>query len=211
MNGPCEPQPGSEDRAGIHPGATTTPTDAARLERRRLLLKGLGKGAAVAAAAMPLQSLATTTSLTASGHLCSVSGTQSAVRSNSAGLPTCGGHPHTKWCSKSNWPDYDVSTNPNGRFTCTESGKVVSAGRSCTFISVFGGGTSGTVWAVLNGTAGTAAERQWVCALLNARKCMTKAPSMNFPYTTGQVIALYSSPQASAALSMFSTHLVGMP
>jgi hypothetical protein len=182
-----------------------------RLDRRRLLLKGLAKGGVVAAAAAPV--LANATVLTSTGHLCTVSGTMSAVRSVTGGsTSTCGGHAHTKYCSKPEWPDYNATTNTNCQFVCSGSGKTIHAGTSpaCNFSYVFGGGTANSLWNILNGTAGTADERAWIAALLNARKFQIKNPGMNYPYSTAQVIAFYSSANAANALAMFKNHLQGM-
>ena len=52
-------------------------TDSARVaSRRRLLLRGIGKGSALLAAAVPIKTLASTPSVTVNGQICTASGTQ---------------------------------------------------------------------------------------------------------------------------------------
>ncbi|OGB02042.1 MAG: hypothetical protein A3E25_10695 [Burkholderiales bacterium RIFCSPHIGHO2_12_FULL_69_20] len=67
--------------------------DHQRASRRQAILKGLGKGGAVLAAASPLHSYATRNIVTTTGQQCTVSGNQSAAVSASAGTQqTCGAY-----------------------------------------------------------------------------------------------------------------------
>jgi hypothetical protein len=207
MNRKAELEQAQAEADGTSPAASRTETE--RQQRRRLLVKGLGKGSALLAAAVPLESLATGTVLTGNGMLCTVSGNQSAVRSKTAGVPTCGGYQNSKYCNvKTFWPGYD-SVSGHASFAC--NGKTVTSRAACTFNYVFGGGSTGSFWAVVNGTAGTANERIWATALLNAQKCLTAGfSSMNYPYTPAQVMAHYTA-GSTAALSFYSTHMQNMP
>lgn len=77
----------SEKPAG---DAADRPPDAQAIERRRLLLKSLGKGSALVAAASPLASYAAPNLITSATTHCSVSGFKSSVVSRMpTGAQTC--------------------------------------------------------------------------------------------------------------------------
>ena len=85
--------------------------DAARVaSRRRLLLRGIGKGSALLAAAVPIKTLASTPSVTVNGQICTVSGTQSAAHSKAKNLPTCGGLSPGYYMKIEHWPNYPTTT-----------------------------------------------------------------------------------------------------
>lgn len=180
----------------------------AALARRRMLLKGVGKGAAVVAAAVPIQTLATQSVLTYDGlHQCTVSGAMSGVHSATpTGTPTCNGYTSSRYATLSFWPGY-VAGSP-AHATNTVDG--ITFNETASFATVFGGGSSGggSAARLLNiVTSGSPEPEQvWVTALLNAIKNAT-VPSLNFPYTPSQVRALYASSQAAQALSFFRSYM----
>src|SRR5437867_1070846 len=79
------------------------------LSRRRILLKGIGKGSAILAAAAPIKTLASTPSVTANGQICTISGVQSAVHSQQTHLPTCAGKKPSFYSTIANWPNGDTT------------------------------------------------------------------------------------------------------
>lgn len=190
------------------PRAEDTQREQRRLERRRLLVKGISKGSAVVVAGTPLQSLATSQVLTGNKMLCTASGMQSAVRSQTTGAVTCSGWGHTKYQTKSNWPGYNSTTS---QASFTVGTKTVSTLSSCTYLSVFGTGTNSSLMSILNG-AGTSAERVWLTALLNSEHHRrTPSLGLNFPYAPAEIFTLMSGSQAASALTLFETHLMQKP
>jgi hypothetical protein len=175
-----------------------SPHLAAQVNRRELLLKGLGKGTTIVAAVAPIQSLAFTSAVTANGKICSCSGVQSAAHSRSTGLPTCGGRSPDFYNTVEHWPNYNPTTKhaPNtvGTITFDETTK---------FKSIFGGGQSKTMIAIMQ-TDPLSAEFHWISALLSA----VKPPSgYVFPYSPIEVLALYAGPQSAAALDFFKGYM----
>lgn len=158
--------------------------------RRYVLLKGIGRGSAILAAAVPIKTLASVPSVTANGKICSVSGTQSLVHSQPKGLPLCAGSMPAKYSTLANWPA--------GR-PYTVSGKTVN--RNTPFIDVFGAGSNLGLLAILNQPLSE--ESHWIAALLNA----IKAPATPvFPYSAAEVLTLYST-QRVAALAFFTNFM----
>lgn len=178
--------------------AAENTANAGQAERRRMLLKSLGKGSAVLAAAVPIKSLATTV-LTADLHLCTVSGAMSGVRSVTAGLPSCGGKSVTYYTAVGTWP-IDVNSQEfinNGTSAFLRS--------AATFQGLFGAGGSTATMATLFTTVTD--ETHWVVALLNAQ-----INGVNFPYTPAQVVQLYNDPlQQANAIAFFKTHMEQLP
>ena len=83
------------------------PMSAEATARRLVLLKGLGRGAAVLAASVPIQTLATQSVLTPGGqHQCTVSGMHSGVHSTTTTTLVCGGY------SPGWWGQSDDGINP---------------------------------------------------------------------------------------------------
>ena len=173
----------------------------AQVSRRRALLKGLGKGSAVLAAAVPIRTLATTT-VTADKHLCSVSGAMSGVRSVTTGMATCGGRKFSSYQPAGSWPT-------NG-----SSQEVVNNGTSDilrstgTFAGVFGVGAPATLLSDLFAAGLTDAtasdEAHWIVALLNAKNYPA-----TFPYTALEILAQYNAGGAtrSNAIAFYKTHM----
>lgn len=166
--------------------------------RRRLLLRGIGKGSAVVAAATPIKSLAFTSSVTANGKICSISGVQSAAHSAPTNLPTCGGKSPGWYKTISHWPGYNsttgIATNTVGAITFTQH---------AVFSAVFGGGSGSTLWNIMS-TQESSDEFHWIPALLNA----IQAPAgYVFPYSPQEVLDLFAGPQKAAALAFFKGYM----
>lgn len=178
-------------------GAESLSTPA--LARRHLILKGVGKGSLLVAAAVPIQTLAGTGMLTGRGAngepavRCSVSGMQSGIHSAAPSAGTCGGYSPGWWKQHKdnphqNWPG---SVNPNAVITTVCSGS-----------NLMVGGQLATLWQVASEFPNTD-ECHWVCAWLNAT-----VGTHNFPYTPAEVIALYQDVgKRAAALSFFKTYM----
>jgi hypothetical protein len=170
--------------------------------RRRALLRGVGKGAAVLAATAPLQTLAGQSLLTFDGkHQCSVSGQHSGVHS---ATPT-----NTARCSGFR-PDYwgqPATSGPGPLRTWPTDYRQK-------FINIFtqsGFSNSITLFQVMqnNGQFTNADERHWLCAYLNALASATS--SLNFPYSAAQVLAYYNTGKGSTvyldALKFFTDYM----
>ena len=181
----------------------------ALLARRRILLKGVGKGASVLVAAVPIQTLAGQSVLTFDGkHQCSISGMHSGVHSATTTTVVCGGYSPGWWGQKNtygkpkNWP-----TLPSGWTYKTP------------FKTVFGDvanlrntdGTSPSLWQIMEPKEVISKfesydEFHWVCAWLNAVKV-----AFNFPYTPQQVVDYYKAGKGTAvyndALTFFKTFM----
>lgn len=167
--------------------------------RRRMLLKSLGKGSTVvAAAAVPMHTLATT--VTSSGQICTVSGVMSGVHSQVTNKAVCFGYSPGYYKMCSHWPNYNPVTghaiNYIGSKTFTDSS---------TFKSVFGSGSTSSLLNVLNNETNTE-YFHWTAALLNA---CAGSLAKNFPYTPQQVIDLYNTgePTHTNALNFFKAYL----
>lgn len=192
-----QPSTGGTDRAGIPIEPATGTTRVA--SRRYMLLKGIGRGSAILAAAVPIKTLASIPSVTANGQICTISGTQSAAHSQATQLPTCGGLSPGYYMKIVHWPYYSTSNmNP----TYTVGSKTFDS--TTTFYTVFGGGMNTGMLEIMQTEPHNNAEFHWIAALLNA----IKAPSgYVFPYTPQEVLNLYNSAQQTAALQFFSGYM----
>lgn len=153
--------------------------------RRHMLLRGIGRGSALLAAAAPIKTLASTPSVTANGQICTISGVQSAAHSQATNLPTCAGLAPAKYASSSSWPTYNGQSINNGT----------------KFSDVFGAGPNTLLWKILSSPQQDSPELHWITAWFNA----IKAPAGRvFPYTPNEVVALYNSAQQAAALGFFT-------
>lgn len=175
------------------------PLSSTALARRHLLLKGVGKGALLAAAAVPIQTLAGTGMLTGAGKdgqpavRCSVSGMQSGIHSAAPSPGTCGGKSPGWWKQSPQQPHahWPASVNPDAAITtvCSRSTLQVS-------------GSPATLWQVASDFPNSD-EVHWVCAWLNAT-----VGAYNFPYTPAEVIALYQDlSKYAAALTFFKVYM----
>lgn len=175
----------------------------AAMARRHMLLKGLGKGSAVLAAALPISTLAAPTIVTSNNKLCTVSGVQSQVNSQVTEKVTCEGFTPNFYATLSNWPGYNAgppakASNTVGATTFDDNAK---------FSTVFGSGsTSSNIYNTVKNSP-TSDEAVWITALLNAFRNVSVL-NTNFPYTPVEVVAFYQSPtQSAAALAFFRGYM----
>lgn len=165
---------------------------AALLARRRVLLKGLGRSAAVAAAGVSVSSFAVPTSTllvtSPNNTMCSQSGQQSLVHSGAPGSrTTCLGHRPAYYVDGSgnpvNWPaSYNASLTV---------GALLGASGNTTIDSKL-------VTTVL-ATEGTTDLAYWIAAAFN-----TSVDTGTFPYTLAQVQTQYAQYRAG------QTGLIGL-
>ena len=183
----------------------------AAVVRRRMLLKGAGKGVAIMAATVPIQTLATQSVLTFDGlHQCTVSGAMSGVHSATpTNTPTCKGNTPTYFQTLINWPGtYVAGNNPPTTATVTNTNIFVPSGtvtfnQNDQFKKVFGGSVNTRLIDILT-LAPASNDAVWVTALLNAIK---NPASFNFPYTPFKVVEFYNSAQAAQALDFFKNYM----
>lgn len=179
--------------------AESLPTPA--LARRHLLLKGVGKGGLLVAAAVPIQTLAGTGMLTGGGKngetavRCSVSGMQSGIHSAAPSAGTCGGYSPGWWGQNKDHPhkNWPVSINANASITTV-----------CSRSTLMVGSQLATLWQVMSMSSFSSSdEGHWVCAWLNAQ-----VNAFHFPYSPAEVIALYNdTAKYAAALTFFKTYM----
>ena len=175
------------------------------LGRRRALLSGLGKGGAVLAAAVPLQSLAGSTVLTCHNQtggtvIATVSGSQSAAHSFAAGggitqVPACG-KSVKYWCNQTSWPN---GCKPSK--TCYKDifGDYPSPCKSTT-----------TCLTILQNPTSYGDCAHWIAAYFNGATCyLAGAGVFPYPHTkTGGlngVLDWYVDANKSRAISLFKT------
>ena len=193
----------STDRPNPLPQPTAPDVSAApaQVSRRRALLKGLGKGTAVLAAAVPIRTLATTT-VTADKHLCSISGAMSGVRSVTTGMATCGGRKFSSYQPVGSWPLNGSSQE------VVNNGAVDILRNTGTFVAVFGGAAPATLLTTLFAAGLTdvtaSDDAHWIVALLNAKNYPA-----TFPYTPAEILAQYAAGglTRSNALAFYKTHM----
>ncbi|MDO8286569.1 MAG: hypothetical protein Q7T69_16290 [Rhodoferax sp.] len=186
------PSPKAEDKG------VTLSADA--LARRSLLLKGLGRGSAVLAATVPLQTLAGQSLLTFDGkHQCSVSGMHSGVHSATpSNTPTCGGY-SPGWWGQSKTVDGKIV--PRRAWPIDYRIKCDTVFTRCTLLNA--NGTKPSLFQIMSDSRfASSDEFHWVCAYLNAL-----SHSFNFPYTGQEVIDFYNSPSYADALAFFKTYM----
>ena len=176
------------------------------MARRRMLLKSLGKGSSViAAAAIPMHTLAATGTLanTANGRRCSISGTMSGVHSQNTVTNICTGYSPSYYCTISNWPNYDSTTR-----TATNSANGKTFTQYSTFTNLFGGnstiGYQKLIDIMLKNSGSD--EFHWTAALLNS---LPGSLATNFPYTSIQVINCYNAadPTRTNGLNFFKQYM----
>lgn len=166
----------------------------AAVARRRILLKGVGKGTAVLAATVPIQTLAGQSLLTFDGkHQCSVSGMHSGVHSATpTDTAVCGGY-SPGWYGQSN-TDGTPKHWPSG---VNYNAPVTSVFHN--FRRTNDDGSTPTLFQVMDpkdksGKFSNTDEFHWICAWLNAL-----SHSFNFPYSGDEVLGFYNQGPASSA------------
>lgn len=178
----------------------------AAVARRRMLLKSLGKGSAVvAAAAVPMQSLAAIGTLSVNsvdGKRCTISGTMSGVHSKETTTALCGGYSPGRYKKIENWPGYSP-TNIDPTIFIT--GGTGSFTKNTSFNALFGAGLTIGLLTIMNNNANSD-EFHWIPALLNGT---AGSLAVNFPYTAKQVIDLYQTGGSTRfdALTFFKTYM----
>ena len=198
---------GDSSRDLVTPANGALSSDA--MARRRMLLKSLSRGsAAVAAAAVPMHTLASTGTITNIGKngeaavRCGISGMMSSVHSRETFTQTCSGYSPDKYKKIENWPKYNRTTKD-----ATNSVNGFSFNKDTSFNAIFGGSNKSGLLVIMNGNSNSD-EFHWICALLNA---VGGAPSsFYFPYTASQVVAFYkgTGPYTNAqALKFFKTFM----
>ena len=177
--------------------------------RRRLLLKGLGKGSALLAAASPLAAVAADASapssppvlnryLTPGGKLCTVSGNQSGVRSGPQALDVCGGYPPLHYVNQAsdpsprNWPQVDPATGKSWRYSVLFPNSPSPIKHSL-------------IVRILNANPASD-EAFWIAAYFNALQ-----PSLHFPYSTADVVAQETSDPGRKFVTFYGTVLSNLP
>ena len=199
-----KPEATSPESEGLpsNQAATRRSTKVDPLARRRLLLSGLGKGAAVVGVAVPLQTLAAS-ALVCNGSsgkngLCTVSGFQSAMHSFGAGSSQV----QAKGRNRSLWAQGTVPYGaPAG--TPPQPANAWPVPYTTLFKTIFGGTSTLTLFQVVQSDTPAA---HWVVAYLNG----VKYYPTTFPYpgvTAGGVTGVkdwYSHPQSAQALALFT-------
>lgn len=154
------------------------------IARRHALLKGLGKGAAIAGAAVPLSSLGASTArmklvVNNNAVVCTVSGTMSVLVS-AVPATQCSGFQFSQYRKTATILGVPLYGNwPSG---ATLAGYVPGA----TFASVFkAGSTTATLGSLIDKTTPTD-ESYWVLALLNSYLS-------TYPYPAAEVIGHYQT------------------
>jgi hypothetical protein len=170
-------------------------TGLASSTRRRALLKGLGKGAALAGAAAPLASLATSGQrLTlkkpydTKNYLCTVSGQMSVLLSGGAALPPqCSGYACSHYKNRTTWPVKSTTTNKDGEKVPTYGCKFGTIVRYDTdkFSTCFGSGSDTPIGKLID-KATPDDESYWVCAVLNAN-----VKANDYPYSASECVDQY--------------------
>lgn len=175
----------------------------ASLERRALLLRSMGKGSAVlAAATLPVHTLASTPTIVIQGAKdqdnkpirCTISGMQSGMGSRMPATDTCTGKSPGFWHKPEHW--------------ITSQKDIILARRKPTFNSFFGPPTTTKGMHTLEQFLRTTGqpyrgqvknlnntdEWHWIGAWMNAM-ANRQVGIKNFPYTAPQIIDLYRNPQ----------------
>ncbi|MDO8263480.1 MAG: hypothetical protein Q7T21_09650 [Gallionella sp.] len=179
----------------------------AAIARRRILLQGVGKGAAVLAATVPIQTLAGQSVLTPGGlHQCTISGAHSGVHSTTTTTTVCGGYSIAHWAAgnaNGNGPPSNPWPTLPSPWTHTTSTNLVLISSSLT----------GALIRVMR-LSPTSPEAHWICAWLNALWEEQHLGSLHFPYTGTQVLAYYNlgsgNPTYVDALAFFTTYMEGI-
>lgn len=203
------------------PVSSAEPADAVshNAARRKAILKGLGKTAAVAGAAIPLSSLAGARlryESAGKNFHCSTSGHMSVLMSGAVTqIAVCQGLLPSEYKffhnSSSTWNGTSIGKGKWARWPNNGTNAICVGVNGtaftpiATFSQVFGAGpsdpnTDKIGFLVTGGTA----SGQWITALLNAQRYPSK-----FPHTPAEVIAQYTgdATRKAAALSLYENHV----
>ncbi len=200
---------------------TKVPMSIEAAERRLVLLKGLGRGAAALAATVPIQTLASQSVLTPDGlHQCTISGMHSGVHSTTTTTMVCGGYSPGWWGQSENgtsprrtWPsgaNYEAAVTticpwstlltPTAKTTGSKKRQADVTGRAPTLFEVM------SPQAPL-GHFPDSDEFHWICAWLNAL-----GRYFNFPYSDLDVLNFaklkgIENTKYQDALTFFKTYM----
>lgn len=190
------------------------------IDRRRMLLKRLGKGAVIVVATVPIQTLAATT-LMNNGKICSISGMQSGVHSRAPTTDTCQSKSPGFYHIPQNAGNWPTAANKDAACTtvcswstlqtyvCTKKeNNVTTVYRSAKNDSGTKNGCTTTCASPIPSTLAdvmdfhqSSAEYHWIAAWLNALN-----PNLKFPYNPSEVIA-FAKIQNPAAYNFFTTYM----
>lgn len=179
------------------------------IERRAMLLKTMGKGSAVlAAASLPIHTLANTPTIVIQGVKdkdgravrCSISGMHSGLGSRMPATDTCTGKSPGYWHKPEHWTAaqsdlINLADPTNSPTFATWFGPASSTrlGNATLYqyLTSIGGGSNNKLR--LNNTD----EWHWVCAWMNAMASDVSGTGVvNFPYSGPQIVQLYRNPTA---------------
>jgi hypothetical protein len=206
IQSPKKPPDGGNESMAKEPMST------ASAERRLVLLKGLGRGAAALAATVPIQTLAGQSVLTPDGkHQCSVSGMHSGVHSATTTTTVCGGYSPGWWGQST-----DGGISPSRTWGSANYNAAVTTVCSWSALMTTATSTvparSPTLFEVMSpkaplGHFPDSDEFHWICAWLNAL-----GGYFNFPYSAQEVLDFaalkYSDPtKYQDALTFFKTYM----
>lgn len=167
------------------------------LGRRAMMLKSLGRGSSVvAAASLPVHVLAQTPTIVIKGTntRCSISGMQSGMGSRVPAVSqTCTGKSPGYWHNPDNWTPAQIA--------------VIRASSRPTFNSFFGSPTTTNGHNTLEAYLRTTGEKyrgqvkglnntddwHWICAWMNAM-ANGSGGVQNFPYTAPEIVEMYRDP-----------------
>ena len=193
------------DTSGSTESIKAEALNSAALARRHMLLKGLGKGTAVLAASVPLQTLASQSVFTYDGPgtatqiRCGVSGMTSGIHSRDVTTNQCYGFSPGYYHKREHFPK---STNADALITvvfptcnllvgvCTTNGNKTA----CKKNDVPDSTKVPSLLEVMNMTP-RPDEFHWLAAWLNAQP---DSPAVQYPYTGAEIQAFYASKDASA-------------
>lgn len=176
----------------------------AAIARRRMLLKGVGKGTAVLAASVPIQTLANQSLLTFDGkHQASISGMFSGVHSATPTTTPLAGGFSPGWWGQSN---SDTPLVPSRTWPALPGGWTYNTKCRSVFTQTTLPGDPTLFQVMQLPIYANTDERHWICAWLNAL-----SHSFNFPYSGQQVVDFYNQGRGSAAytnaLTFFKTYM----
>lgn len=181
----------------------TVPVTPESLARRSMLLRSVGKGSAVlAAASLPVHTLATTPTIVIQGKTdtngrpirCSISGMQSGMGSRIPATATCSGKSPGYWHKPERWTSSQravILATPKPTFNNFFGPPSTSLGNHTLeqYLRTIGDSYPGQVQG-LNNTD----DWHWIAAWMNAM-ANNVAGIQNFPYTGPQIVQLYRNPE----------------
>lgn len=178
----------------------TEPTKPESLARRSMLLKSVGKGSAVlAAASLPVHTLSNTPTIVIAGNTstrCSISGMQSGLGSRIPATDTCAGKSPGYWHKDDHWIQSQknvIFAEPRPTFNSWFGATTSTVGHHTLYEFLTSTGRGENSHLTINNTP----EWHWIGAWMNAMANNVAGTGVrNFPYTAPQVVAMYQDPGA---------------